>query len=67
MDQITVDCGTADPNEPVRIGDEVVLLGQQYADCISPGEMATKLDTISYEVTCAIAKRVPRAYSGCSW
>jgi alanine racemase len=54
MDNITVDIG-ADAGA-VAVGDEVVLLG----DTISAEEIAQRLATINYEVTCALLPRVPR-------
>ncbi len=63
MDQIIVDCGpNTDPTSRVDRGDEVVLIGAQGDERISIWEMATKLDTISYEITCALSARVPRTY-----
>jgi alanine racemase len=63
MDQIVVDCGpVSDPLSEVRRGDVVVLIGNQGDETISAWEMATKLDTISYEITCAVSARVPRTY-----
>jgi alanine racemase len=44
------------------VGDEVVLMGRQGAAEISTDEMAEKLSTINYEITCLIGKRVPRVY-----
>jgi alanine racemase len=42
----------------VRIGDEVVLFGENpHVD-----EIADKTGTINYEVVCAVGKRVPRVY-----
>lgn len=57
MDQITVDCG---PASSVARGDEVVLIGRQGSDEISAEEWADQLDTIAYEVTCGLGRRVPR-------
>jgi alanine racemase len=59
MDQILVDCG---PDAHVRLGDEVVLLGCQGGDEVTPWEWAEKLGTIAYEVTCALSPRLPRIY-----
>jgi alanine racemase len=54
------------PDPPVEVGDEVVLFGEQTADgataCLTVDEAADWLDTINYEVTCLIGRRVPRAY-----
>ncbi len=62
MDQIIIDCGAPDSSHPINPGDEVVLLGAQVEERITPWEMASKLDTIAYEITCALTKRVPRRY-----
>ncbi len=59
MDQIVVDCGPVGVVEVSR-GDEVVLLGAQGGERITPWEWATRLDTIAYEITCGISSRVPR-------
>ncbi len=47
---------------PVSPGDEVVLIGQQGGQAITADELAAKLGTIAYEVTCMISGRVPRIY-----
>ena len=60
MDQFVVDCG----DDPVAVGDEVVLIGSQGNDLVSVDEMAKWLDTINYEVVCDIGLRVQRRYSG---
>ena len=59
MDQLMVDCGA---DADVAIGDEVVLLGSQGDERITPQEWAEQLDTIAYEVVCAIGPRVERRY-----
>jgi alanine racemase len=46
----------------VKEGDEVVLLGIQGDETITAEEIATQLDTINYEITCLVGKRVPRVY-----
>lgn len=58
MDQIMVDVGS----HSVAVGDEVVLIGPQGDDEIPAAEVAATLDTIPYEVVCAISERVPRRY-----
>jgi alanine racemase len=58
MDLSMVDVG----DEPVAIGQEVVLIGSQGAESISVDEIANHLETINYEVTCMISDRVPRRY-----
>ncbi len=57
MDNITIDLG---PDSDVEPGDEAVLIGAQGEDVILAEEVAARLDTINYEVTCAISARVPR-------
>lgn len=61
MDQLMVDVG---PSSGVGPGDEVVLLGAQGAQRISPDEWAAHLGTIAYEVVCALGARVERRYGG---
>jgi alanine racemase len=60
MDQIVVDVG----NDPVDVGDEVVLLGSQGGDEITAEEWAGHLDTINYEIVCNFGPRLPRRYPG---
>lgn len=59
MDQFMVDV-THIPG--VKVGDEVVLIGKQGSEEITATEIADKIGTINYEITCAISKRVPRIY-----
>lgn len=61
MDLTTIDVTDI---EDAVVGDEVVLLGRQGDDEITVDELARKLDTISYEVFCAVSKRVPRVFLG---
>jgi len=57
MDNITVDLGL---DSGVRVGDEAVLIGAQGPERILAEEIARRLDTINYEVTCALTPRVVR-------
>jgi alanine racemase len=57
MDNLTVDLG---PQTDVRPGDEAVLIGGQGEERILAEEVASRLGTINYEVTCTISPRVPR-------
>ncbi|MBN1549926.1 alanine racemase [bacterium] len=59
MDQIMVDLG---PDSSVKIGDEVVLYGNQGTESIRVEEVASQIGTIPYEVTCWLARRVPRIF-----
>ena len=49
-------------SKPVPIGTEVVLIGESQGLSISVDDIATKLDTINYEIPCMITSRVPRVY-----
>ncbi|HET9197999.1 MAG TPA: alanine racemase [Solirubrobacterales bacterium] len=57
MDNLTIDLG---PETEVEPGDEAVLIGRQGEEQILAEEVAQRLETINYEVTCAISPRVPR-------
>jgi alanine racemase len=57
MDNITLDLG---PKTDVEPGAEAVLIGRQGSERILAEEVAAKLSTINYEVTCGISSRVPR-------
>ena len=56
MDNITVDVGDAD----IAIGDAVTLIGADGGERVSAEELARRLDTINYEITCGVSARVPR-------
>ncbi len=45
-----------------RVGDEVVLLGEQGGERITVDELAARWGTINYEVVCGLADRLPRVY-----
>ena len=59
MDNVTLDIGTP---PAARVGDEAVLLGAQGAERITAEEMAARLHTINYEITCGLLPRVPRVH-----
>lgn len=59
MDQCMIDI-TDIPD--VKIGDEVILMGEAEGVKFTADDMAEILDTINYEVICMISKRVPRVY-----
>ncbi|AOH53007.1 alanine racemase [Peribacillus muralis] len=44
------------------VGTEVTLIGDDGVESITVDEIAAKLETINYEVTCMIGARVPRVY-----
>ena len=57
MDNVTIDLG---PETDVEPGAPAVLIGAQGSDRILAEEVASRLGTINYEVTCGISQRVPR-------
>jgi len=61
MDMLMADVGHIDG---VQTGDVAVLYGGQGGEFIGADEVATRTGTISYEVLCAVAARVPRIYRG---
>ncbi len=60
MDNVTVDLGRGGAG--VRVGDEAVLIGERGGVRVSAEEIAARLGTINYEVTCGLGPRVPRTY-----
>ena len=61
MDQTVVDVtGIVDSGVEVAQDDEVVLIGLQQGQAISADTVATRLDTIHYEVTSRLMARLPR-------
>jgi alanine racemase len=59
MDNITVDLG-ATPT--VGVGAPVMIIGASGDQRQTAEELARRIDTINYEVLCAISRRVPRHY-----
>jgi alanine racemase len=59
MDNVMLDVGGL---ATAAVGDPVVLIGAQGQQRIAAEEMAQRLSTINYEVTCGLLPRVPRAY-----
>jgi alanine racemase len=57
MDNVTIDLG---PETEVKRGAEAVLIGGQGSERILAEEVASRIETINYEVTCGISPRVPR-------
>lgn len=69
MDNVTVDlapAGTPAGEEPRGpeglLGREAVLIGAQGEERITAEEVARRLQTIGYEVTCGLTARVPRVH-----
>ena len=59
MDNVTVAVGA---ETDVRVGDEVVLIGEQDGERIDAEEVARRLGTINYEVTTGLLPRVRREH-----
>lgn len=60
MDYIMVNVG----NDPVAVGDEALLWGESTGGIIQTLDVAERIGTIAYELTCAVSQRVPRVYVG---
>jgi alanine racemase len=60
MDNVTIDLG---PDTDVRPGDRAVLIGEQDGERILCEEVARRLHTINYEVTCGLSARVRREHT----
>ena len=62
--RISMDMCTLDVSQvpECRVGDEVVLMGEQGCERITADEIATKVSSISYEILCALGKRAPRIF-----
>ncbi|MDR1449819.1 MAG: alanine racemase, partial [Propionibacteriaceae bacterium] len=61
MDQLLVDLGS---DSALAAGQPVTLIGHDGAERIGADDLGALIGTISYEVLCAIAARVPRLYTG---
>jgi alanine racemase len=59
MDQLMIDI-TSIPD--VQVGEDVTLFGYSEGQTIAVDEIALKMNSINYEVVCAVGKRVPRIY-----
>ncbi|MDA0987442.1 MAG: alanine racemase [Bacteroidetes bacterium] len=60
MDQLMVDFYKA---KNVKVGDDVILIGKSVKLKQSAWDFAEKINSIPYEVCCAISARVPRIYN----
>lgn len=56
MDRIMFDIG----NDKIKVNDEVILLGKNGKLSIDAWDWSKKINTIPYEITCGISKRIPR-------
>ncbi len=58
MDRIMFDVG----DSRIKVGDKVILIGKSKSEVILANDWCNVLNTIPYEITCGISKRVPRKY-----
>jgi alanine racemase len=58
MDRIMFDVG----DDKIKVGDKVILLGSSKEKSITAWNWSSVLNTIPYEITCGISKRVPRVF-----
>ena len=61
MDNITIELGADERALRLR-GESATLIGVQGGERITAEDIARRLGTINYEVTCALTPRVPRVY-----
>jgi len=61
MDSITVEVGAAGLEAGLR-GERAQLIGADGSERISAEDVARRIGTINYEVTCGLTRRVPRTY-----
>jgi alanine racemase len=63
MDNVTVDLGPAeDSAEPPGRGEAAVIIGSQDTERVLAEELAERIGTINYEITCGLSSRVTRSY-----
>ncbi|MDE7476771.1 MAG: alanine racemase [Lachnospiraceae bacterium] len=60
MDQFMID--VTDVASPVRVGDQVTLIGKDKDACITMEELGAISGRFNYELACDIGKRIPRIY-----
>jgi alanine racemase len=60
MDNVTIELG---PETDVRVGDRAILIGADGEERILCEEVARRLGTINYEITCGLTPRVRRLHS----
>lgn len=61
MDYVMVDVGI---DNWIDVGEEVVVMGCQGDDCITPDEIAVKCGTIGYEIICSVGRCKDKKYIG---
>jgi alanine racemase len=61
MDNVTIDLGSDAEVERLR-GAPAILIGADREQRITAEDVAKRLETINYEITCGLTPRVPRVY-----
>ncbi len=61
MDSVTADIGP-DAGGRELVGGTAILIGFQGSERITAEELARRIETINYEITCGLTARVPRVY-----
>ncbi len=59
MDSIMADIGN---NNDIKVGDEVVSMGNQGSETITPDDIACLCGTIGYEILCGMSNRIDRYF-----
>jgi alanine racemase len=59
MDYIMINAGT---DTELKVGDEVIIIGDQGNESITPDQIAITGNTIGYEVICNLGKSIRRIY-----
>ena len=60
MDHTMIDVG----NDPIKPGDDVIVWGDTMDGSIQVFDVAEKVGTIPYDLTCGVSRRVQRTYIG---
>jgi alanine racemase len=61
MDNVTVDLGSH-PDPQRLLGERAILIGRDGEEQITAEEVAARLGTINYEISCGLTPRVARVY-----
>ncbi len=61
MDSVAVDLGP-DPSAMALLDEPAILIGVQGSERVTAEELARRLDTINYEITCGLTARVSRLH-----
>jgi alanine racemase len=62
MDNLTVDLGDTPQAQALRGAEAVLIGGERAGEHITAEELARRLETINYEITCGLTARVPRIH-----